>query len=269
MAEYDTKQVCVNGHHITDRYYDRPDSRQDYCNECGAETIKECQNRGEEMEGEMLDSGVVAIGFEPTIPDFCDGCGQPFPWTEKEEEEDISIEVEQSTDRLELGFTSAYDETTVTPISLINRICTSFPIAANILQDRYDGRPGFEISDEADVQDLLHAILRMHFEDVRPEEVVPSRAGASSRIDFLLKPEQIGIEVKMTREGLDVKKLGEELSVDKERYKSHQNCKTLICFIYDPEFRLTNPAELGDLEEGSSDLDVIIHVVPKRDLQAL
>jgi REase_DpnII-MboI len=33
-----------------------------------------------------------------------------------------------------------------------------------------------DIKDEYDVQDLLHAILRAFFDDVRPEEFVPSYA---------------------------------------------------------------------------------------------
>lgn len=269
MAEYDTKQVCRNGHHITDRYEDYPERRQEYCDECGEETIIACPNCGETMEGDMKDSSVVAIGFEPTVPDFCDGCGEPFPWTKKEKEDDVSVEIEQPGKGLEFIFSAPHDVASITPISLVNRICTGFPIAANILQDRYDDREEFQINDEADVQDLFHSILRMHFEDVRPEEVAPSRVGASSRIDFLLKEAKVGIEIKMTRDGLDVKKLGEELTVDKERYKSHPDCETLICFIYDPDFRLTNPAELGELEEDNADIDVILHVVPKRDLETL
>ena len=53
-----------------------------------------------------------------------------------------------------------------------------------------------DVQDEYDVQDLFHALLHIHFEDIRPEEWAPSFAGASSRMDFLLKQEQIIIEIK-------------------------------------------------------------------------
>lgn len=109
------------------------------------------------------------------------------------------------------------------------------------LRTRYDSRPTLSVNDEYDVQDLLHALLRLHFEDIRPEETVPSFAGASSRTDFLLKNEQIVIEVKKTRQSMTNKKLGDELIQDIARYKKHPDCKKLICFVYDPEGLLGNP----------------------------
>ena len=54
------------------------------------------------------------------------------------------------------------------------------------LKHRHDDRETLVIRDEYDVQDLLHALLRTLFDDVRPEEHTPSYAGASSRMDFLL-----------------------------------------------------------------------------------
>ena len=100
------------------------------------------------------------------------------------------------------------------------------------------------IEDEYDVQDLLHALLRLYFDDVRPEEWTPSYAGKSARMDFLLKEEKIVIEVKKTRKGLGDKELGDQLIIDVERYKIHPDCKKLICFIYDPEGRIGNPGGL-------------------------
>ena len=95
MARYDTKQVCLNGHHITDRFYDSPHRRQDHCDKRGAETIIECQNCGEEMEGDRLDGNVVVIGFGPSIPDYCDDCGAPFPWTQQPDKEEL-IEITEA-----------------------------------------------------------------------------------------------------------------------------------------------------------------------------
>lgn len=88
MANYDTMQVCLNGHYITDRYYNSPDRRQDHCDKCGAETIKECQNCSEEIEGDRLDSSVLVVAT-PSIPEYCENCGDPYPWTQKPDEEEL------------------------------------------------------------------------------------------------------------------------------------------------------------------------------------
>jgi REase_DpnII-MboI len=66
---------------------------------------------------------------------------------------------------------------------------------------------------EYDVQDLLHALLHLYCDDIRTEEWTPSYAGASSRMDFLLKKEKIVVEVKKTRQGLDAREVGEQLSL--------------------------------------------------------
>ena len=126
------------------------------------------------------------------------------------------------------------------------------------------GRPKFEIKDEYDVQDLMYAILRLHFTDVRKEEVTPSNAGSSARMDFLLKSEQIVIETKMTRASLKAKKVGEELMVDIGRYKVHPDCKYLLCFVYDPEKFIDNPPGLeNDLSGQRDKLTVKVLIVPK------
>ncbi|EJF8822134.1 malate dehydrogenase, partial [Salmonella enterica subsp. enterica serovar Infantis] len=104
--------------------------------------------------------------------------------------------------------------------------------------------------DEYDVQDLVHALLTLHFDDIRPEEGSPSFAGSSSRQDFLLKKEKIVIEVKKTRRSLGANKIGEELLIDMARYRAHPDCETLVCFVYDPEGWVTNPKGVIDDLEG-------------------
>ncbi|MFG5381090.1 hypothetical protein [Yoonia sp. R2-816] len=148
-------------------------------------------------------------------------------------------------------------------LSLIEKICQKLHVAARQLRNRHSGRPTLEINDEYDVQDLLHAFLRLHFDDVRPEEWVPSYAGSSSRTDFLLKIERIVIEVKKTRAGLDDRKLGEELLIDREKYQKHPDCDTLVCFIYDPTAKVGNPGGLArDLEDHQGSLRVRVIIAP-------
>jgi len=82
------------------------------------------------------------------------------------------------------------------------RIFDNFHDVVKQLCTRHDNRPTLSIDDEYDVQDLLHALLKLYFKDIRDEEPVPNFAGASARIDFLLKNEQIGIEVKNKRDSM-------------------------------------------------------------------
>ena len=83
-------------------------------------------------------------------------------------------------------------------------------------------------------------------------------------MDFLLKPEQIVVEAKMTRQSLGQKDLANQLAVDILRYQSHQDCKMLICFVYDPSGKCITPTALeNDLSKNHADLRVIVVVRPK------
>lgn len=137
---------------------------------------------------------------------------------------------------------------------VLENIFNKFHKVARQLRTRHESRETLQIRDEYDVQDLLHALLQLHFDDIRPEEWTPSYAGGSVRMDFLLKDEGIVIEVKKTRESLTQKKLGEELIIDRAKYKEHPDCKKMYCFVYDPEGMLGNPAGIKkDLEKGEED----------------
>src|SRR5262249_18057277 len=57
-------------------------------------------------------------------------------------------------------------------------------LAVDVLRTRRNGRAALEMVGEYDVRYLLHAILRLDFDDVRPEEWSPSYAGSASRMDF-------------------------------------------------------------------------------------
>lgn len=136
---------------------------------------------------------------------------------------------------------------------LIN-IFNKFHRIARQLRTRYANRGTLTISDEYDVQDLLHALLLLHFDDVRAEEWTPSYAGGAVRMDFLLKDCSTVIEVKKTRQTMTVKDLGEQLIIDREKYRSHPDCKKLYCFVYDPDGYLGNPVGIKrDLESGNED----------------
>lgn len=147
---------------------------------------------------------------------------------------------------------------------LLESICRRFPLFAKQLLKRHNNRSCIQIQDEYDVQDLMHALLRIHFEDVRPEETTPSHGGSSARMDFLLMPEEVVVEVKMTRKNLGQREITSQLAEDKERYKSHQHCRALICFVYDPDGYCDKPNALEkDLSETTERMRIIVIVAPK------
>ncbi len=133
------------------------------------------------------------------------------------------------------------------------------------LRKRHGNRNGIVINDEYDVQDVLHALLKTIYADIRPEEYTPSYAGSNSRIDFLCKEDSVAIEVKMTRAGLKDKEVGEQLIADIGRYKGHPSVKKLVCFVYDPGHEIANPAGIeSDLTKMVGGLDVRVVVRPKQ-----
>ena len=249
---YETMQVCLNGHQITDRYNSSPELRRKYCNEYGAETIHQCPNCGTPVRGDYIVPGVLAFSRTP-VPKRCHECGQPYPWTERLEQEDRE---RQQAARAENAFET------------LENILYRFHRVARQVRHRHDNRPTLNVEDEYDVQDLLHALLLLHFDDVRTEEWTPSYAGGASRMDFLLKNEQIVVEVKRSRPTLKAKEVGEQLIVDIERYHTHPDCKTLYCFVCDPEERIINPhgleQDLSREPKGDEDLTIRVIIVPRR-----
>ena len=151
----------------------------------------------------------------------------------------------------------------LTDTFVLNNIFDRFHLVVKQFRNRYNSRPTIDVDDEYDVQDLLHGLLRLYFNDIRAEEWTPSYAGGSSRMDFLLKDEKIVIEVKKTRKGLGDKELGKQLIEDKAKYKVHPDCKKLICFTYDPDGRIVNPQGLiNDLNSQDEDFEVEIVIKP-------
>lgn len=117
------------------------------------------------------------------------------------------------------------------------------------LRKRHSGRVAMEFNDEYDDQDLVRGLLRLFFDDVRPEDCTPSYAGGASRIDFVLPDFGIVVELKHCRSGHTAKSVGEELIIDVARYANHPNARHLVCLVIDYDGQLANPrgleADLG------------------------
>lgn len=170
----------------------------------------------------------------------------------KSVKEDLELAVIQSSSALKQN-----------PIDILRVICDRFHFVTRQIRFRYDNRSTLDVQDEYDVQDLFHALLHLYFDDIRPEEWTPSYAGASARMDFLLKNEKIVIEVKKARTGLGAKELGNQLIEDIARYQTHPDCAILLCFAYDPDGRISNPRGIeNDLRQKTDTLDVQVMIRP-------
>jgi len=163
--------------------------------------------------------------------------------------------------QLEIKTTTPGASQANSPDSILSNILENFHSFCSQLKNRHAGRSSIDVTDEYDVQDLLHCILRLHYKDVREEEYTPSYAGSSTRVDFLLKNENVVIEVKKTRQGLSDKQVGDQLILDAAHYRNHPNCKALICFVYDPESRIKNPRGLENDIKKLSDTEMSIELL--------
>jgi hypothetical protein len=157
-------------------------------------------------------------------------------------------------------------------LAVVQSLCRRFHLFARQIEQRRkdvaaqgahekQARPTILMKDEYDVQDAMYALLRLHFDDVRPEEYTPSYAGSHARMDFLLKRERIVIETKMARANLSQKEIVRQLIIDKEHYRKHPDCDTLVCFVYDPSGLCENAVALEDDVSGQEDRLVTVTIV--------
>ena len=150
------------------------------------------------------------------------------------------------------------------PLEFVKHLCTRFHAVARQLRLRKEYRATLDVEDELDIQDLIHALLRLQFDDVETDEWTPNYAEGMRRMTFLLNHGRLAIVVKKTRAGLNTKELGDQLEIDAARYNARNRCATLLCFIYDPEGRIGNPRGLeADLTSVSDQFTVDVIVTPK------
>ena len=169
----DVMQVCLNGHVITDLAGAHPDRRRTACDRCGAATIDRCPTCGTGLPGAVSVPGLAPVGTRRP-PRCCSVCGAAMPW------------VRQSGP-------AAGD-----PTAPLERLLRRLPRVIRQLRWRQGDRPPFRVEDERDLEDLLRALLPLHFDDVRPEGRTP-RYAAGVRTDFRLAPERIAVAVKVAR----------------------------------------------------------------------
>lgn len=182
---------------------------------------------------------------------------EPIAIRDTAEAAGVFVLLQRAVNRAALG-------TSEDSVERVVSLCKRLPMFVERLQKRQRSRVPIEVKDEYDVQDLLHAILKLHFEDVRPEEWAPSYAANSSRTDFFLPAERLVIEAKMTRANLGQREVVNELIIDRVRYEKMPTVDHLVCVVYDPDRRCGNPAAVAtDVEQSDGRLKVTVVVTPR------
>ncbi len=230
-SERDVMQVCRNGHVITDQLRSRPESGLSHCHRCGAATIDHCETCGREVPGALAAAGLRPVGARQP-PHYCPTCGAAFPWTKR-----------QRPPRTE-------------PLAVLENVLRRLPRVIRQLRVRHGDRPPFRVLDEIDLEDLLRALLPLHFDEVRPEGRTP-RYSAGTRTDFLLHEGRLALTIKFPRPDARTPSLIEQIREDALYYRQERKCRTLVIFVYDPEGALREPIVP---EEGSADSSVELEV---------
>jgi hypothetical protein len=214
----DVMQVCRNGHVITDLLQTFPESGLGHCDRCGAVTFDRCLTCGQPLPGAAYVPDMPAIG-RPRSPQYCSACGAAFPWTQR-----------------------APGNPAVRPLDRLEGLLRRLPRVIRQLRHRQGERQPFRVEDERDLEDLLRALLPLHFDDIRPESRTPGYS-AGRRTDFLLWPSRIAVLAKRAAPGQGEKQITSQLEEDVHYYEKQATCRTLACLVYDPEGRISNPRE--------------------------
>jgi hypothetical protein len=205
----DVMQVCLGGHVITDVLASHPEQGVQHCDRCGAPTISRCPTCGDDLAGAAPLPGLSTIG-QRQAPQHCSCCGAAFPWAQRP----APAEASNTLDMLE---------------TVLRRL----PHAVRQLRDRHDGRPTVRIVDAFDLEDLMRAILHLHFDDVRRETRTPGYS-FGTRTDFVVGPQRIAVTAKLARPDVREQELVRQIHEDAAFYE-RKDVECLVVLIYDPE----------------------------------
>lgn len=81
-SEYKAAAVCTRGH-VETTVIDSSEVGQ-RCQECGAEILTGCPGCGHRIRGYLSVPGVMSWDTDYKPPKFCDNCGRPFPWLDRQ-----------------------------------------------------------------------------------------------------------------------------------------------------------------------------------------
>ena len=76
---FDTMQVCLNGHKISEYAATMPQFSKPHCPTCGERTITTCPQCQVTIQGHYNSPGILS-GSEKSVPNNCHSCGTAYPW---------------------------------------------------------------------------------------------------------------------------------------------------------------------------------------------
>ena len=223
----DVLQICRNGHLVTDRLRSCPEDSRPYCDRCGAPTMFACSTCGKDIAG----SGLTLSGRQGP-PHACAHCGAIFPWSQR------AAGLTPAVRTAGINAPARSDERF--PLETLLR---RLPLVIRQLRDRRPNRPAFRVQDDHDLEDLLRSILPLVAHEVWPRLRTPAYS-ACSRTDFLLPKERVVVTSRLVGAEHRNDLLDRQLAEDAAVYAEEVQCETLWFFLYDPERRLRDAAEL-------------------------
>jgi CheY-like chemotaxis protein len=161
------------------------------------------------------------------------------------------------------GLVNAWSRKLNSVANVLDKFLTSY----SVLEKRGHARPAFKLTNEYDLQDLLHSIMKPFYSDVISEEYTLKRAGKTKRLDLVVKGLETVIETKMIRSKAHGIGLSNELDIDIRGYVSHAHCKRLFCYVYDPLHYVRDPRIIerdlsGEAAQDSRVIDVSVFIRP-------
>lgn len=132
-------------------------------------------------------------------------------------------------------------------IQLLLQLCKRLPHAVKVLSRRRKDKKPFDLEDEYDAQDLLHAILRSYFKYSVAENPIPKIGGISSRADFSIEEIGVVIEVKFVHNPTEQERIVKQFAEDLQFYSQVTYLEHFIYVVYGAD-DLKDPEALDKLE---------------------
>ncbi len=152
------------------------------------------------------------------------------------------------------------DSVALDHLILIRQMLARFHPVAQQLRRRHDHRETLSVEDHYDVRDLLHTLLRLHFDDIADEVADPKCTESPSRLPFALHAAGVVVVVKKTGPVFGTKEAEDQLRKDLEFYR--KGFRRLICFIYDPDGYIRNPRAFMKGWSREGEYSVEVHISP-------
>jgi hypothetical protein len=139
-------------------------------------------------------------------------------------------------------------------LSTIRRAVDALAPAIRCFTEREKGLQNWPIAQEDDVRDLLYAMLRASISDIKREEPVPRKVGASRVADLHSAIAKTLIEIKWVRKGR-WRRILDEIHTDIQTYGRHPDCHYLIIVIIDSERDIPDPHLVETELDGTQIID--------------